>query len=257
MRALDSRIIILKVVALGDVISALPLLHRLRASYKKAYIAWAVEPRAYTILRDHPLLDDVLLFDRERGVLGFLAFLRRVRAGKFDLVLDLQRILKSGLIAYLSGAPRRLGFDRSRAKESSHLFATEHVPTRPGTRKMVDQYMEFADLLDLPSTERLFPLPPAFAKDTAEPDRDGVIASGAGKPATRYPAARLAELAASLALRGLAVTLLGKGLRERRIADDIVRIVKTPVENLVGCKTLPETARVIQSSRLFIGLDSG
>src|ERR1700680_5330495 len=98
MPANPRRILIVLLGAIGDVVRALPLLGRLRRAYPDAHIAWAVEPKSEPIIRGHRWLNEVIVYDRSRAPLGFLTFLGKVRAGRgFDLVLDLQRHLKSGI----------------------------------------------------------------------------------------------------------------------------------------------------------------
>src|SRR6185369_3326325 len=104
MRVPAERILIVLLGAIGDVVRGLPLATRLRAGYPNARLAWAVEPRAAPLLEHHPALDERLVFERAGGARSFLAFLRRVRAGGFDLVLDLQRHAKSGAVSWASGA---------------------------------------------------------------------------------------------------------------------------------------------------------
>src|SRR5512140_1133778 len=110
MRVDAERILIVLLGAIGDVIRALPLALRVRAAYPAARITWAVEPAAAPLLEDHPALDERLVFDRAGGARAFVRFLRRVRAARFDLVLDLQRHLKSGIISAATRAPVRVGF---------------------------------------------------------------------------------------------------------------------------------------------------
>ena len=116
------RILIVLHGSIGDVTRALPLLGLLRAGYPKAFIAWSVEPASAPLLDGNPLLDQVIRFDRGHWWKSFTGFLWRIRRGNFDLVLDLQRHLKSGIISRFSGAPRRLGFHRGDGKEGNWLF---------------------------------------------------------------------------------------------------------------------------------------
>src|SRR5271165_5534557 len=92
-------VLIVLLGAIGDVVRALPLLGRLRHAWPDAHIAWAVEPKSAPILKDHQWLDQLIVYDRHRAPLSFLSFLGQVRRGHFDLTLDLQRHLKSGLIS--------------------------------------------------------------------------------------------------------------------------------------------------------------
>jgi ADP-heptose:LPS heptosyltransferase len=127
MRVDAERILIVLLGAIGDVVRALPLANRLRAGYPNAHLAWAVEPRSAPVLAEHPALDERLVFERSGGAPSFARFLRDVRARRFDLVLDLQRHLKSGIVSWSTRAPVRIGFHRRNAKELNWLWNTHTI----------------------------------------------------------------------------------------------------------------------------------
>ena len=85
------RILIVLNGAIGDVVRALPLLGRIRRGWPDAHIAWAIEPKSAPILDRHPWLDETILYDRRHAPWSFVPFLKRVREGRFDLAIDLQR----------------------------------------------------------------------------------------------------------------------------------------------------------------------
>src|SRR5262249_36475344 len=110
------RIALIKPSALGDIVHSLPVLTALRGRYPAAHIAWVVNRSYEPLLRGHPDLDETLPFDRSSSRLGlaqaalnYAHFVRRLRGRRFDLVIDLQGLLRSGLMAYASGAGRRGG----------------------------------------------------------------------------------------------------------------------------------------------------
>ncbi|MBN2056555.1 glycosyltransferase family 9 protein [bacterium] len=134
------RVMIIKLSAVGDVIHALPVLARLKSRIPSPRICWVVEAKAAAILVDNPLLDELVVIDTHRWrrsllrpahlaplaslILRFAVHLRRWRA---DEVYDLQGLLKSGVLAWLSGAKRRIGFHRRLCREPiNHRFTNEH-----------------------------------------------------------------------------------------------------------------------------------
>ncbi len=143
------RVLIVLLGAIGDVVRALPLLGRIRRAWPDAHIAWAVEPKSAPILERHPWLDEVIIHDRSHAPFGFAPFLKSVRAGHFDLVLDLQRHLKSGVTSWASGAPERIGFAAANTKEFNHLFSNRHIEAQPPMRLKLLQYQAFGDALEL------------------------------------------------------------------------------------------------------------
>src|SRR5205823_14403589 len=111
------RIALIKPSALGDIVHALPVLTALRRRYSAAHITWVVNRGYEPLLRGHPDLDATLAFDRRAvrsagpllGLAEYGRFLRACRERNFDLVIDLQGLLRSGLMVLACGAPRRAG----------------------------------------------------------------------------------------------------------------------------------------------------
>src|SRR4029078_12239069 len=94
-------------------------------------IAGVVQQAPATLVRDHESVDEVILFDRSRGIAGMREVIGQLRERKFDLLLDLQVYFKAVVITAFSGAPRRLGFNRARARDLNWLFTNERIPAHP------------------------------------------------------------------------------------------------------------------------------
>src|SRR5689334_7335080 len=134
------RILFVKLGAIGDVIHTLPSLAHARAALPSVDISWVVESRTSEILRQNPLIDDLIEVDT-RSIRGtrvdeLLPELRRqikgLRKHKFDIAIDFQGLLKSAVIAKLSGAKVRVGFSREALREpASRMLLTETVKTTP------------------------------------------------------------------------------------------------------------------------------
>jgi ADP-heptose:LPS heptosyltransferase len=135
--------------SVGDVTRALPLAALVRAGFPRARLAWAVEPPSLPLIQGYPAVDEIILFDRRRWWADFAPFLNKIRARKFDLVIDLQRHLKSGFISRWSGAPHRLGFNRRDAKEFNWLFNNLFIPPFGDGISKLDHYLKFAEFLGL------------------------------------------------------------------------------------------------------------
>jgi ADP-heptose:LPS heptosyltransferase len=175
--ATPRRVLIILSGAIGDVVRALPLLGRLRAAWPDTHIAWTIEPKSQPILEGHRWIDELIVYDRRRPWL-FPLFLVRLRRGRFDLVIDLQRHLKSGLSSLVSGAPERIGFGPRNCKEGNHHFNTRHIAPQPPLRLKLLQYQAFADLIGLPPTPIEFGLEPS----PAERERASTMLAGAPRP---------------------------------------------------------------------------
>jgi heptosyltransferase I len=143
------RVLIILLGAIGDVVRALPLLGRIRNAWPAAHIAWAVEPKSSGLLDRHRWLDEVIVYDRVHAPWTFIPFLMRIRKGHFDLAIDLQRHLKSGLTSAISGAAIRFGFAAPNTKEFNHLFSNHRIAPQPNMCLKLMQYQAFGDALGI------------------------------------------------------------------------------------------------------------
>ena len=134
---------LIKPSALGDVVHTLPVLKLLRRRFSKARITWMVATAFESLIRSHPDLTDTMPFDRrglgdvnqgEDGLVRAADLAADLRDRQFDLVIDLQGLLRSGLIAWGTHAPVRIGFGY--AREGAWLAYTHRVkrPTPSDTR---------------------------------------------------------------------------------------------------------------------------
>ncbi len=263
MRVPAERILIVLLGAIGDVARALPLLHRLRAGYPDAYIAWAVEPAAAPVLAEHPALDARLVFERKDGAPAFFGFLHRVRTESFDLVLDLQRHAKSGLVSVASRAPVRLGFHRRNAKELNWLASTHTIDPVEGRGWKLAQYLRFADFLELPEVPRRFDVMLTADEDASvarllAPLRRPFAAMFLGStwPSRLWFAEHYATVVDALDARGLATVLVG-GADAAALATATVRRTATTPLDLTAHTSLRESYGVLARAQLAIGPDSG
>jgi ADP-heptose:LPS heptosyltransferase len=268
--AAPRRVLIILLGAIGDVVRALPLLGRIRRAWPKAHIAWAVEPKSQAVLEGHPWLDQLIVYDRRRAPFSFLPFLVRVRAGRFDLALDLQRHLKSGVAAMASGAGVRVGFDRANGKEFNHLFSTRRIAPQPPMRLKLTQYQAFGDALGLPPSPVEFSLVATDAeraraagmlKDAPRPLLAVIL--GSSWPSRLYfpdsIAAVIREMAAGReGSPALFPVLLGAGRAEVALAAQVVaNLAGAPVLNLAGRTNLRDLVAIFAECAAAFGPDSG
>ena len=143
------RVAIVMMSAVGDAVHVLPLVNSLKAAYPGVHLTWIIQPGPHALVKDHPAVDEFVVFDRKRGWRAFADVRRAVRGKRFDLVIALQVYFKAGLITAMLDSPRKLGFDRVRARDANWLFTTERIPAR-GQRHVQDQYFEFLEHLGVP-----------------------------------------------------------------------------------------------------------
>ncbi|MDE2058954.1 MAG: glycosyltransferase family 9 protein [candidate division NC10 bacterium] len=164
------RILIIKPSSIGDVVNALPFLSSLRRRYPDRYIAWLVEEEAAELLLGHPLLDRVIVSGRRRwgramrtpfrgpaALREAASLIAELRQGRYDLVVDLQGLLKSALMVICAGARFRVGLAGGR--EGSGRALTHVVPLPPGPLHAVDRYLEAARFLGADTLSKAFVFP--------------------------------------------------------------------------------------------------
>ena len=226
------RILLVKLSSFGDVLHALPTLEALRAAYPHAHITWLVEAAYAPLLSGHPALNEVWVAPRLRPA-EFLsgsnpAALRRLvqqlRARPFDLVVDVQGLLKSAVWVALARSPRKVGYDRTR--ELSYLALTERVPPFDPEAHAVRRYLNLAHYLGAPPTPPRFRLGLDAAADIsalipAEADRPlAVLHPGARWASKLWPPASWAHLAEWLHGQGFQVAVTGSAA-DRELAADM------------------------------------
>lgn len=135
------KVLIIKTSALGDIIHALPVLDYLHHVAPGIVIDWAVEEQFRDLLEGNPLLSRLHIVRtrawRKRPLSGdTLNEVRALRQAllreRYDIVFDIQGNLKSGIIAWASGARERIGFASDHLQESLNaLFTTRRISQRP------------------------------------------------------------------------------------------------------------------------------
>ena len=133
-------ILIIRLSAIGDVINVLPSLRLLRSQFPNSKITWLVEDRASEILRDHPDVNEVIIYPRKEWQSGILkvskslniiseslSFYKKLRKNHYDLVIDFQGNLKSAVMNLITGSENRLGFGKGHCKEFNYLSTKHHA----------------------------------------------------------------------------------------------------------------------------------
>ena len=263
------RILLIKLSSLGDVIHALPTLEALRSLYPRGHITWLVEDTNAPVLAGHPALDEVWPVPRPRlGNARFLANLqetfqaaRRLRQEPFDLVIDLQGLLKSAFWVALARGGRKLGYDRTR--EFSYLALTERLAPFDPEAHAVWRYLNVARHLGAPAAPPVFRLglnPPENLDHLISPETGRplvILHPGARWPTKLWPAAHWARLAGWLVKeKGFQVAITGSP-GDRTLAGEIIAAAAVPLLNLAGRTSLAELAALLRNARLAVTTDTG
>ena len=235
--------------ALGDAVHVLPLLDALKRHAPSTRVTWVLQPGPAVMVQGHPLVDDVIVFQRALGLGAYGDVRRRLHARRFDLLLNLQVYFKAGIVTWLARAPIKLGFDLARARDLNWLFTTHRIPPH-APQHVQDQYFEFLDALAVPHGEPRWHLGPtdaeraaarALLSDAGDGPLVGMVVASS-KPEKNWMPERYAEAATALAREAGArcVLLGGTSPIEREAADRILATAAPrPVDALgSGLRTL-------------------
>jgi heptosyltransferase I len=263
----QARILVVKLSSFGDVLHALPTLEALRDAYPQAHITWLVEAAYAPLLSGHPALDEVWMAPRLRPAEFFsgpnLTRLRRLlqqlRARPFDLVLDVQGLLKSAVWVARARSPRKVGYDKTR--ELSYLPLTERVPPFDPEAHAVWRYLNLAHYLGAPPAPPRFRLGLDAAADISAliPAADRplvVLHPGARWTSKLWPPASWAHLSDWFHGRGFQVAVTGSAADQELVAA-IVGQSQAPRFNLAGRTSLAQLAAILRQARLAVTTDTG
>lgn len=251
--------------AVGDVVHGLPVVTALKRHAPRSHLTWVLQPGPATLVRGHPAVDDIVLFDRRGGLAAFAEARETLRARRFDLVIALQVYFKAGVITRFMQAPVKLGFDRARARDANWLFTTDRIPAR-APQHVADQYVEFLEWLGVPSEPRIWDLGPwpqereaqrAFFARFERPT--AAIVVGTSKPEKDWMPERWAAVCDALYHDfGLQPVLVGaRSERELRAERIILDTARAPVHSALGDGGLRGLVGILDGSALALSPDTG
>lgn len=264
------RILIIKPSAIGDVVHGLPILNLLHQRFPAAQISWLVTPACAGILQGHPMLHEVICFERRRfgkawknprALVDLYRFTRGLRRRRFDLVVDLQGLFRSGWLAFRTGAPIRIGL--ASAREGAPVFYTHRVAVDAGDQHAIERYLSVTEALGCPRS------PVAFPFATTQSDREAarqlvggarpyaVLLPGSNWLTKRWPVERFAALVEPLRREfGLHAVFAGSP-DERGLCQQAVEQAGRPAKNLAGQTTLGQLTALLEQAAIVIANDSG
>lgn len=273
------KVLIIKLSSIGDVVQTLPALYALRKGFEKkgisARIDWLVEEASSEVLSGNPLIDNVIIVRNRGWKTHFMENIKTARmlaSVRYDMVLDFQGLLKSGVWVWLSKGKRRIGF--SNARELSHIFLNEKAAPYDPDRHAVDRYLDLAgyaggvEPLQGESGEAVFPLHiSGQERERAEAILKGggisgrtpffVIAARARWRTKHWNDDAFAEAAkAIIEKRGMHAVLIG-GRADRAGLDGLKELIGKMAVNLAGQTTLKELAALMKMSSFVLAVDSG
>lgn len=259
------RILIIKPSSLGDVIHALPTLAALRDRFPSAHITWLVKRQWAGVLERVEGLDRI--WPIESGLQGWLRMVAPLRAAAFDLVIDLQGLLRSGAIAWLTGCRTRIGF--ANAREGSPFCYTQRVAVPTSDMHAVDRYLFVASAVGASPKGA-----PEFRIRLASTDRERItellrsVGLVPGAPwlamnvsarwdTKRWPPEHYAAVADALHKERLAPVALIGGPDDRAVTQTVLSRMQTTPIDLTGQTSPGLLPALLASASLLLTNDSG
>ncbi len=276
------KILIVRLSAIGDVVHVLPALRSLRSNLPDSKITWLVEDKASDILKGHPDIDKVITFPRRKWqrnilkinkiintVIEVFSFYKKLRKDRYDIVIDFQGNLKSGVMTLMTGSENRMGFGKGYCKEFNYLFTTHRIcPPRKRMHK-IDKNLALLRGLDIDAAFHRPELPVSRADEEYiskffRTNINGSLPIIIVQPCTsrfgsykQWPVLNYALLADMILESYEANVIFSWGPGEINVVKKIVRNMKHKA--LVACKTksIKQLIELIRRADLFIGGDTG
>lgn len=260
------RILIVRLSAIGDCLHCTPAAQALRQTFPDAEIGWVVHTHCAAVVRGNPFVDRIHEWPRQDRWRALIALRKELRRHRYEVSIDLQGLLKSALVGWVSGARERWG--PADARERAPFLYNRWMPAQDGV-PVLEANLNRVAAAGARWTEQ----PPMFAPfDEADAASVRIQLEAAGcdlarslvavNPATSRPikdwkAERFGELARRLAEHGHTVVLTG-GPADAGVADEVLAASwGSPVASLVGQTSLRELAALLHMARLFVGGDTG
>ena len=260
-----NRILLIKPSSLGDIVHTLPVVSALKAQWPEMHLTWLVKRQWAEIVERVEGVDRVWPVDMT--VKDWIRQGLLLRNEQFDLVIDLQGLLRSGVLARLSGAAVRVGF--ANAREGSPWCYTERIPVPSLDVHAVDRYLSLvkalgASILGPPRfgfkmlAEDQAVVRGLFQRKGASIDKPWIAMNVTARwPTKRWPLGSFAAVADQLHEQyGAQVVVLG-GPDERHYVGELRALVKHPFIDLSGEVPLRCLPALLSWATVMITNDSG
>ncbi len=263
---MPERILIVRLSSLGDVVQSTPVARGLKSAMPDCHVTWAVQEPAVPLLAGNPHIDEIVPVGTRVRARSLLETWWRLKASEFTTAIDLQGLLKSGIITYASGAPRRIG--KEEARESALFAYTELSPERWDQAYISQRYLQQCASLGVDTDDyvpELFlddddfgPADELFATEHLGGDAPVVVlVPFSAEPRREWPEDRFVRLAEILTDK-LGATIIIPGIEsERPRAEALAQRMSCDATVFAGRTNIRQAAALLQRADLVIGGDSG
>ncbi|HNQ50976.1 MAG TPA: lipopolysaccharide heptosyltransferase II [Candidatus Omnitrophota bacterium] len=268
MKKNRERIAIFNVNWLGDVLFSTAVIRNVRRNYPDSHIACIIPPRCRAVLEGNPYLDEIIIFDEKgahKGFAGTRAFIRMLKAKRFDAIFLLHRSMTRAFIAWAAGIQERIGY--TTAKRVFLLTGRIRPPDIRAVHR-VDYYLGVIAGAGLEVKDRFADL--AFGEqDRREVDeflrrnaihvRDVIIGlnPGGNWGPKRWPKENFAALADRLVAEYGAKIIFTGSPEDKTLAEQIRSSMNSGSVSACGALSLKQFAALCPRLSVFISADSG
>lgn len=255
-----TKILVIKMRHLGDVLLTSPIFPLLKKAMPKAQIDCLLNVDTVAMLEGEPSISNFHLFDRKkRGFFNEFSFYRKIRKEKYDLVINLTEGDRGAWVSLVSGAPLRIGFATGLKKDRFYSHLVKGCPTpRHAVEINLDALRRMGIFPNEEERELNFVLPEESYKKIPF-EKGGYIVI---HPASRWrfkcwKEESMAALIAELSSFGNKIVLsCSPDPIEREMVDRIIALSKSDVVNMAGKLSLKELGALIAQSKGLITVDS-
>jgi len=272
-------ILAIRLSSFGDVLMTIPAVKALREYYPNARLTWLVEGSVGELLAHQGFIDEVIRFPRgsiqgsmrsgnlTKATKEMRGFLKKLRNGEYDLILDFHGIIKSALFSKLVKGKRIIGFGKSLAKEKSHLFYHECVECENKRLHKVERNMLIPRHLGIDTrvpSIRLEAPPEAESYVNEFLVREGITTpvsainpfSSKGSAFKRWDMERYGELIRRITSENLGKAIILWGPGEKGEAKHLKEIAGEGA--ILSCPTdVPQLLALLRRVDMYIGGDTG
>lgn len=269
------RVLLVKLGAIGDIVHTLPALAAVRRERPDVHLTWVAERRSAEILRGNKLIDSLQEIDtramREGSLLDeMVPEIRRqlgpLRKQEFDIAIDFQGLIKSGIVAKLSGAKTRWGFSRKNLREpASRLFLNKTVKILE-TTSVIEKNLRLADAALGPFKIISEPEFPIFTEAEHRLEADAITTQVGGDFAILNPgggwvtklwhAEKFGQLADCIWGEHGIVPIIATGPAEKEIAERVLATSRCG-QAIAAEPSLKGFYELAKRARVYVGGDTG
>ena len=270
------KILIVRLSSMGDIIHSLPVASSLRARFPDAFIGWAVEEEFKDLLATALFIDRIYIFKTKHWRKGLsyrtpgeiYSVIKEIRDSNFDIAIDVQGLVKSGVVTYLSGASLRIGFSRAHARERmSALFINKEITPPAELVHIIDQNLyllkDITGDIDSPDPrlflqekDELWAMGELKRMGIMDSDLKVFITPGAGWITKLWGPQKYRELVIELYKRYEARVILSGSYADRGLIEEIKEGTSFPVLQFIG-GSIGQLMALLRNVDLVIGGDTG